>query len=423
LKVIIATGFGKLHFHETARALADTGVQVTFLTGWVPRQDQAALVDGIGKLLGERHLGRRMAARQIAIPGVQVKGVAWAEAAGTVVKLVQRTGVLPLDLAYGMEFRVTAWASRPYLHDADVLLVRSGAGQSGAIRKARREGMAIVTDHSIAHPAFMHRILREEFARFGLSAGYDPRADLWKLVLRDCADADMLLVNSDFVRKTFTAEGFPAEKLRVAYLGVREDFFGLKKSYTIEGPVKILFTGNFDIRKGVRVLLEAIRSCRKSGLDVRLQLMGNLDNGAACLGESDRQFFSHTPFAPWEQVAAAYASADLFVFPTFAEGSSRAGMEAAAAGLPVISTENCGLPLQHGKSALYVPVNDAQALAEAIALASSDEELRRQLGQNAASTIREHHTWQHYGRAVAGYLAEARNLNSSSHSAERRALR
>ena len=93
----------------------------------------------LGKFLGEKHLATRMAARQIGIPGVSVTPVAWVELAGTFIKLVQRTRVIPLDLAYGMEFRLAAWGSRKYLKDADVLLVRSGAGQSGAIRKARSE--------------------------------------------------------------------------------------------------------------------------------------------------------------------------------------------------------------------------------------------------------------------------------------------
>jgi glycosyltransferase involved in cell wall biosynthesis len=407
LRAIVATGFGKLHFHETARALAAAGVDVNFLTGWVPKDSQAALVDGVGRLLGEKNLARRMAARQILIPGVSVTPVAWAEVAGTLVKLIQRTHILPLDLAYGLEFRTVAWASRRYLTNADVLLVRSGAGQSGAIRKARHHGMAIVTDHSIAHPAFIHRTLKDEFARFGLPAGYDPSADLWKLVLRDCADSDLLLVNSEFVKRTFVEEGYPVEKLRVAYLGVREDFFDLKRDYQIRGPVRILFTGNFDVRKGVRLLLEAIRSCRLSGLDVRLELMGNLDNGAACIKPGDEVFFTHTPFAPLEQVARAFASADLFVFPTFAEGSSRAGMEAAAAGLPIITTEHCGLPLEHGKSVMYVPVNDAESLAEAIGRLATDEALRTTLGRNAMKTVTTHHTWKQYGDKVAGYLQEA----------------
>ena len=407
MKAIIATGFGKLHFHETARALASAGVEVEFLTGWVPHNKHKALVDSLGRLLGEKHLAARMAARQIQVPGVAVTPVAWTEVAGTLIKLVQRSRVIPLDLAYGMEFRLAAWGSRRHLKNADVLLVRSGAGQSGAIKKARSNGLAIVTDHSIAHPAFIHQVLREEFARFGMPAGYNPQADLWKLVLRDCAQADLLLVNSDFVKSTFVAQGFAAEKVRVAYLGVREDFFDLKHDYRIDGPVRVLFTGNFDIRKGVRVLLEALRICRKQGLDVRLELIGNLDHGAACLESGDAVFFTHTPFAPRQQVAAAMAQADLFVFPTFAEGSSRSGMEAAAAGLPILTTENCGLPLEHEHSVMYVPVGDAEALAETIGRVSCDEELRRRIGTNARCWVTGNYTWEQYGRKVAGYLQEA----------------
>jgi glycosyltransferase involved in cell wall biosynthesis len=407
LKAIIATGFGKLHFHETARALAAAGVEVNFLTGWVPKDNQTALVDLVGRFLGEKHLAARMAARKISIPGATVTPIAWAEVAGTFIKLVQRTRVIPLDLAYGMEFRLAALGSRKYLKNADVLLVRSGAGQSGAIRKARGNGLAVVTDHSIAHPAFMHVALREEFARFGMAAGYDSRADLWKLVLRDCDDADLLLVNSDFVKKTFVEQGYPSGKVRVAYLGVREGFYDLKSDYRIDGPVRILFTGNFDIRKGVRILLEAIRLCRRSGIDVRLQLMGTLGNGAPCLEPDDDQFFTHTPFAPLAEVAGAMARTDLFVFPTFAEGSSRSGMEAAAAGLPIITTENCGLPLEHDKSVIYVPVNNSQSLAEAIARTSSDESLRKSIGRNAMKRVTENFTWLQYGELVAQYLKEA----------------
>jgi glycosyltransferase involved in cell wall biosynthesis len=414
LKAIIATGFGKLHFHETARALAAAGVEVNFLTGWVPKDNQTALVDLVGRFLGEKHLAGRMAARKISIPGATVTPIAWAEVVGTLIKLVQKTRVIPLDLAYGMEFRLAALGSRKYLKNADVLLVRSGAGQSGAIRKARSNGLAVVTDHSIAHPAFMHVALREEFARFGMAAGYDSRADLWKLVLRDCEDADLLLVNSDFVKKTFVEQGYPAGKVRVAYLGVREEFFDLKSDYRIDGPVRILFTGNFDIRKGVRLLLEAIRLCRRSGIDVRLRLMGNLGNGAQCLEPGDDQFFTHTPFAPLAEVAGAMAHADLFVFPTFAEGSSRSGMEAAAAGLPIITTKNCGLPMEHGKSVIYVPTNDSQSLAEAIARTSSDEFLRKSIGRNAMKRVTENFTWLQYGELVPQYLNEAlRGRNNS----------
>lgn len=414
MKAILSTGRGKLHFHETAAALAAAGVEIDFLTGWVPGPNQTAVVDRLGKLLGEQQLAKRLAARRIDSPGVRVASTAWAEIAGTLIALVQRAHLLPLDLAYGMEFRVAAWASRKYLKNADVLLVRSGAGQSGAISTARKNGLAVVTDQSLAHPAFIHSVLCEEFERFGLKVGYNPRADLWKIVLRDCADADLLLVNSDFVKRTFVEFGYPPAKIRVAYLGVREIFFDLKRDYTTHGPVKILFTGNFDIRKGVRTLLEAIRICRRGGLDIRLELIGNLGNGAPCLTSSDKEFFTHIPFVPPERLTEAFAHADLFVFPTFAEGSSRSGMEAAAAGLPIITTINCGLPLEHGINAWYVPVGDADSLAGAISRLSSDQSLRETLGRQAMETVTTHYTWAHYGKRVASVLSEAVHRSSVS---------
>jgi hypothetical protein len=314
LKAIIATGFGKLHFHETARALAAAGVEVNFLTGWVPKDNQTALVDLLGRFLGEKHLAARMAARQISIPGVSVTPVAWVEVAGN----LHQTG--PENP--GDSSRPCLWHGIPSgrLGQPEIpeeCRCAAGAQRSrpvGRNRKARSNGLAIVTDHSIAHPAFMHRALREEFARFGMPAGYDSRADLWKLVLRDCADADLLLVNSDFVKKTFVEQGYPAGKVRVAYLGVREEFFDLKRDYRIDGPVRILFTGNFDIRKGVRLLLEAIRRCRRSGLDVRLELMGNLGNGAPCLKRTMTILYPHTVCSS-EQVAAALPVRTYSSFP------------------------------------------------------------------------------------------------------------
>lgn len=413
MRAIIATGIGKLHFHESARALAKAGVEVNFLTGWLPSERQASLVDLAGDLIGEKHLAKRLAARRIGLPGVAVTSIVWTEVAAKLINGVERTGAIPLDTAYGWQCRVAGWGTRKYLKNADVLLVRSGAGQGGAIKTARRNGLAIVTDHSIAHPAFIHEELREEFNRFALPVGYDPKADLWKLVLRDCADADLLLVNSDFVKRTFIERQFPADRIRVAYLGVREEFIGLKREYGIEGPVKILFTGNFDLRKGARILLEAIRTCRRGGLDVRLNLIGNLSDGERCLEAGDASFITHTPFVPPEELMGAFAAADLFVLPTFAEGSSRSAMEAAAAGMPLITTERCGLPLEHNSAAFYVPPGDVCRLADAIAQLASNGSLRASLGQRAAQTIAASYTWSHYGHRLAAVLKEAIDVGGS----------
>lgn len=414
LKAIIATGFGKLHFHETARALAAAGVEINFLTGWLPKPKHAAIADFLGNVLGEKNLAKRLNPRRIEIPGATVTPIAWAEFAGTLFSRLQRARLLPESRVGGMPFRLAARGSRKYLKDADVLLLRSGAGQCGAIKTARANGLAIVTDQSIAHPAFLEEVLREEFERAGLRFGYDANWDLWKLVLRDCEQADLLMVNSDFVKETFVERGFPADKIRVVYLGVRESFFDLKRDYRIQGRVNVLFTGNFDPRKGPRFLLEAVRRCRRGGLDVHLQLIGNLADGASLLRDSDADFFTHTPFMPPEELPAAFSEADLFVLPTLAEGSSRSAMEAAAAGMPIITTRNCGLPLEHEKSVLYTPIKDSGAVADAIARLAADSELRERLGRSAMGLVTGNYTWADYGRRAREVFREAIGMREGS---------
>jgi hypothetical protein len=128
-------------------------------------------------------------------------------------------------------WRAFGWQSQRYLRKAEIFHVRSGAGQAGAIRKAKLAGMKVVVDHSIAHPAFMEQALKPEYNTFGLPFDLGPRSLLWRLVLADAAVADCLLVNSEFVRETFAKEGYPLDKIRIVHLGVREDFFSLKEAY------------------------------------------------------------------------------------------------------------------------------------------------------------------------------------------------
>jgi glycosyltransferase involved in cell wall biosynthesis len=327
---------------------------------------------------------------------------------GIGIRLLMKLHLLSKNYASAYGYRISGYAARKYLHDADIFQVRTAAGQGGAIATARKNGLIILADHSIAHPKFMEDTLRDEYAQYGLTIDLGKSSDLWTTVRKDCDDADYILVNSDFVKHTFITQGYAADRIRVAYLGVRESFFGLKKDYEIHGPVKLLFTGNFELRKGARVLLEAIRKLRTQGLDIRLDLIGGLTNGKNALRNEDQEFFTFTPSVLPEKLRPMLAAADMFVFPSLIEGSSRSAMEAAAAGLPVITTSHCGLPLSliGGHSVEYVPIFDVDALASSIAKLAGDKALRERLGNNAAEEIRSHYTWDDYGRALSIIYAE-----------------
>lgn len=84
-------------------------------------------------------------------------------------------------------------------------------------------------------------------------------------------------------------------------------------------------------------------------------------------------------------MAAVYAALDVFVLPSYREGFSRSGMEAAASGVASVLTDirGCREVGRDGQSLLLVPPRDAGALTAAVARLIDDAELRARLGSAA----------------------------------------
>lgn len=83
-------------------------------------------------------------------------------------------------------------------------------------------------------------------------------------------------------------------------------------------------------------------------------------------------------------IAALYADADIVLNPSRADNAPGSLLEAAACGIPIVSTNVGGVPylVEHGRSAWLVPPDSPIEMAEAIALVARDERLRRELRSN-----------------------------------------
>src|SRR3954447_24476700 len=111
MKVIISSGMGKLHFHETARAAALAGVDVEFIAGWVPSEKHSRQWDAFGRLIGEASLAKRMQARIVDHPRVQMRSNALAEFGGRAITTVLRRFASDGNLG-GLAFGITGMGSR-----------------------------------------------------------------------------------------------------------------------------------------------------------------------------------------------------------------------------------------------------------------------------------------------------------------------
>ena len=96
-----------------------------------------------------------------------------------------------------------------------------------------------------------------------------------------------------------------------------------------------------------------------------------------------------------------FASHDVFLFPSLMEGMPNVIMEAMASGMPVITTETCGMPdvVEDGFNGLLIPPADSLAIERAVLNLAASPELRGQLGEAAQLSMRRY-TWERSARLL-----------------------
>jgi glycosyltransferase involved in cell wall biosynthesis len=160
------------------------------------------------------------------------------------------------------------------------------------------------------------------------------------------------------------------------------------------GDLLLLSVGRVSDEKRIDVLLEAFGELRRSRPGARLAVVGDGPARSRLEGRSDRgvTFLGERRGA---ELAAIYASADIFCFPSTTDTFGQVILEAGISGLPTVAVAAGGAAelVRHGETGLVVPPDDVNAFAEALGFLAGDAELRARLGEGAgqAATAR---TWE-----------------------------
>ncbi len=209
--------------------------------------------------------------------------------------------------------------------------------------------------------------------------------------LEEYALADLLLVLSEKAEETFLAAGVPKEKLFRHQRGV-----DVKRFTPAPNPPEIfraVFVGALVQRKGVHHLLKVWSQLRLPRAELVLAgaaqeeiapfLREYADDSVKVLGFVSR-------------VEDVYRSASAHIFPSSCEGSAKATYEAAACGLPQITTREAGDVVRDGMEGIVIPADDPEALAAAILRLHADADLRARLGAAARQRAVDTFTWEHF---------------------------
>jgi len=336
---------GRFHAFDLARELARRGHQIVVFTNY-PR----FIVKRFG--IAEQHV------RSFVAHGI----------AGRVANKVLPLRLLrATDGLYHQAFG--RWAARAVLREQwDAVIAFSGVAEE-TFRGLRDRPTFRVLQRGSAHIAEQKHILDEEAVRVGRPIE-TPSNWMVAREQREYELSDSIHVLSGFAERSFQQRGFPASRIFRLALGVSTVAFQANRAAIEERCQRIrsgeclhvLNVGTFSCQKGAFDWYRIVQ--RLKGTRIRFRFVGPVAADAHEIQEQMSGLAEFQGKRPQATLPEEYRWGDVFVLPTLQDGFAVVLNQAMAAGLPLITTTNCGGPdlIREGESGWIVPIRDPDAI-------------------------------------------------------------
>lgn len=170
-------------------------------------------------------------------------------------------------------------------------------------------------------------------------------------VLRVCQPCEQVWVPTDWGRSVLIAHGIPADRIRVIPEAVDGNIFHThgRRPYCKDRPFRFLSIGKYEQRKSLDETIDAFAQVYANTAAIELVIKSNYFVNHDQKFQQLKQKISGLTNVqliwgemPRDELAELYRSCDAFVLPSKAEGWGLPMIEAAASGLPIITTNYSG---------------------------------------------------------------------------------
>jgi glycosyltransferase involved in cell wall biosynthesis len=217
----------------------------------------------------------------------------------------------------------------------------------------------------------------------------------WRYMHWFYGQLDTVFVNSEEYRESWIKRGFDPEKLKILPRGLDTELFHptrrnpafFEKFGATNGQVRLLYVGRVSREKDLDLLAEAYRRLRDDGLSIQLFIVGHGPYSQTLSEALPEAFF--TGYLAGKDLAAAYASADIFVFPSTTDTFGNVIIEAQASGVPVVVSDSGGPKelVENNETGLITKAHDVEDLTRAIRDLVLDSDRRKSMGNHARESV------------------------------------
>ncbi|WP_411964468.1 glycosyltransferase family 4 protein [Haloferax sp. YSMS24] len=187
----------------------------------------------------------------------------------------------------------------------------------------------------------------------------------------------------------FVSQGVDPAKLEIIPNGIETSRFETTSAEGDNSEILILFVGTITPRKGVVDLVQAMKHVNHRN-DVKVLIVGRTDLDKSYVEEvkdvvsNSTGNIELTGFVSQERLENLYNSADIFVLPSYEEGSSIAVSEAIASGTPVIGSDIDGVSsrLEEHVHGIFFEPGNTDELSEHIQALTTNNTLRNNMKEN-----------------------------------------
>jgi glycosyltransferase involved in cell wall biosynthesis len=273
---------------------------------------------------------------------------------------------------------------------------------------ADRLGIPLFREVPNTHTAHAYAVSAAEHEAVGVPQvpGYSHSVDTETLALEEAEydAADVLLVPSEYARKTFVERGCPEGKLALHRYGYDPETFVADAAIDVQGPLRVVFAGRCEPRKGLH---HALRAWVESGVAERGRFLicGEFVPGyREVLGDwLEHPSVEVRPFTP--ELPEVLRNSHILVLPSIEEGSALVTYEAQGSGCALLVSEAAGARCTHLVQGLVHTTGDVATLSEHLRLLDNDRMLLESLRAGAreqASTL----TWRAAAEELQGIYAD-----------------